>query len=431
MRSLPFFLVLLCALPAAVAQNAMLTVGKQPLAVLPVHGNVHIFCGRIDQNFNGTQDPEDVPPSWWIVDAHTFSIKNSVSLPWQALSFPVRIAIDSVHNIIYLPVADSIFAYDLNTQQAVDTFAIGKFARSVSIDIPSQTLFFCTADPSTVYRYNLATGNLETLFSADTIAFAQTALPIRLRNGDSLLAVLFEGTFGQTDSRLLLLYPDHTRSFAIGGLGNHIAAFGDTLVVTMNGSHQVHLVDLRSETIVKTLATGTDGYNGPRESLLWKNWLITSTYNSDIRIFDLDNGSLKYTLHSGGKPEGIAIVNGKLWVANAFQTDSYTPDSTVAILELPVTTVPLAQNSNGTVPLRWRFDAQATVLHIASRQGTLPVQQLSIFTADGKHLFETHNLMLSESWQSLPLPTDIATTMMYVLVRTEHHRYQFAVPLVR
>ncbi len=434
MRLLSSFVLALLFITVVRAQQPVkVPVGKQPLAIFAVQGKIHVFCGRVDQNFNGEQDAEDTPPSWWILDPSSETVEQNIELPWTALGFPARLAIDSINNKVYLPAGDSILIYDLASQQKTGAIGTGEAIRSVSIDIPSQTLFFCVSGfqtTSTVYMHNLTTGARQSVFATDTIAYLQTALPVRLRNGDSVLVLLFEGTFGQTDSRLVLLFEDHATILPIGGLGNHIAAFGDTVIVTMNGSHQIHLVDLRTESIVQTIATGTDGYNGPRESLLWDHYIVTSTYNSDVRFFDLSSGELRYTLDPQGKPEGFAIANGKLWIANAFIAGSYDPDSTISILPLPTTGIsPSHRETLAPLPVRISFDPATNRVRF-SADVPLHIQQIRINTLEGRTLLLQSDVALFPSGREFTLPPTASTTV-YCSVQMKDRSFTLALPLIR
>ncbi|MBK9247339.1 MAG: hypothetical protein IPM69_04310 [Ignavibacteria bacterium] len=159
-------------------------------------------------------------------------------------------------------------------------------------------------------------------------------------NKDQILVTLNEGGFGSNNSILQLVsnldsIPDNIQ---LGDGGNHIfypANGYDYVFVTVTGSHKVVVVDLLKKKIMQTFTTNTSGYNGPRESVLLGKNLFVTTYNSSILEINSETGTLIATLNSKGKPEGLTVINGKLWVANAFGSGSYTPDSTVAIFESP------------------------------------------------------------------------------------------------
>lgn len=110
------------------------------------------------------------------------------------------------------------------------------------------------------------------------------------------------------------------------------------MYVTVNGSHKVVIVDLRKSEIVKVIPTGTekDDYNGPRECALIGKTLFVTTYNSDVREFNIETGAMTGILDSKGKPEGLAVINGKLWIANAYESKSYSYGNTVAIFDSPL-----------------------------------------------------------------------------------------------
>ena len=44
-------------------------------------------------------------------------------------------------------------------------------------------------------------------------------------------------------------------------------------------------------------------------------------------------------LKPAGKPEGLAIIDGKLWACNAYKKGEYAPDSTIAIFDIGLTSI--------------------------------------------------------------------------------------------
>lgn len=123
----------------------------------------------------------------------------------------------------------------------------------------------------------------------------------------------------------------------LGRGANHIlaSATGGPLAVTMNGNHELVVIDQLNAAVISRITTGTSGFDGPREAIeltgsLGSNYVVT-TYAGDVRFLD-PNGPYRIE-PTGGKAEGIAAVGDVFYVANAFTPD-YGPDSSVVIIGL-------------------------------------------------------------------------------------------------
>jgi hypothetical protein len=53
-----------------------------------------------------------------------------------------------------------------------------------------------------------------------------------------------------------------------------------------------------------------------------------------------------------GKPEGLAIIDGKLWACNAYKKGEYAPDSTIAIFDIGLTSVQEKKDSHISITLK-------------------------------------------------------------------------------
>jgi outer membrane protein assembly factor BamB len=139
----------------------------------------------------------------------------------------------------------------------------------------------------------------------------------------------------------------------------------------MNGSHQVHIVDLNTRRITRTIPTNTSGFNGPRESVLIGNTLYVTTYASDVRMFDITTGAELGRLNPRGKPEGIAVLGNSIVVANAFEANGFNSGKTVVVLN----TVTSVKNS----PLKASISLSPNP---TTDRTTLRVQGVNGFSSD-------------------------------------------------
>ncbi len=344
--------VLFVALTSHSFGQTILKIGQQPLAIIPVGNTVHVFCNGNDMNFNSIYEPDsgDVAASWWVIDTQTRTVIKHREFTDQYLPFPFRVGLDKSKTSFYIPTANRVRAFNTESQMVEDDSAavmpdtLG-LIYAVSLTSDNEMLISCRNGfdkPGTLVGMDKKkiAGTIPTLVNP------QQTVPFRSSIGDLQrigLALLNEGGFGANNSTLQLYGDKDADSVVVnlplGDAGNHIFYNGlgnDTMYITVNGSHSIVVVDLKTRSLVKSIPTLTTGFNGPRESAVIGDKLFVTTYNSDVREFDIATGALVATLNSKGKPEGLTVINGKLWVANAFGSGSYTPDSTIAIFESPL-----------------------------------------------------------------------------------------------
>ncbi|MDQ7054667.1 MAG: T9SS type A sorting domain-containing protein [candidate division KSB1 bacterium] len=88
---------------------------------------------------------------------------------------------------------------------------------------------------------------------------------------------------------------------------------------------------------------GTSGYNGPRQVVVIPGGSgLVSTFNNDVRAFDLNTLKVTKVTPVGQKPEDILVVGNRVFVANGGFT-GFAEDSTIFVFEdrvLPVEASP-------------------------------------------------------------------------------------------
>jgi hypothetical protein len=351
------FLLLFCFCSSSSiihSQYSSIGVGHQPLSIFQQNvDTVHVFCNGIDKNFDGIcqLDSGDVPATWWQFDAYTKALKGISVMERGYFDFPFRNAITKQN--MYCSRTNKIEQYDLSTRQLIDSSI-------VQLDNPSLKITAITAlqndgkeialmysskkdyvSPGEFTIFSLA--NKTVLFSTYIGINPQHILAFP-ESQTLMCAILCEGTFGSNDSKIFFVLKPNSNnpnisidSIDIGDTGNYLAESNGILLAVMNGSHEITAINLEDRTLIGKFPVGTSGYNGPREAVIDPSGIVfVSTYNSDIRKGLLSNGTLEGILDPKGKPEGIALINGALWVANAYKSGSYDYDSTITIMEQPV-----------------------------------------------------------------------------------------------
>ncbi len=323
--------------------SQLLTVPRQPVTIIPLGNRLHVLSNRVDANFNGQQDAGDSAAAWAVFDLATLQPLQLVRFAWESVNVQ-RVGIDPTTQTLFVSRAGRISSYNMQTLQLLrDTVA--PFSASAVSYVPLlQTLILSRrpnfTDPGSVLAYNTLL-NAPALTAQAGVNVQQTIAYTSSR-GEVGVAVLNEGNFGRPTStvQLLLLNPltqqvQSMTSLNVGDTGNHLFQRGDSIFVTANGSHQVHIIDLNSKQIVRTIATGTSGFNGPRESVADGDILYVTTFSNDVRRFRISTGApITPLLLPQGRPEGLALANNRLFVANAFQSGSFTSATSVAVFDL-------------------------------------------------------------------------------------------------
>ncbi len=349
----------------------------QPVVCLPILGSALVVLNnRVDVNFNGTQDPGDSPASIQIFGVVSSSVQGpgqntlgatiaSLQLEWASVNMQ-RSFFDILNGRLFLPIGDQVSMLTITPalptvptlvrttlatisqllQATQNTISITAGSVSaMSFFSPTNSLFATIRGNGTsaVIEYNLTNNQVVNSYAGGV--FAQQTIPFETAQNKRGLLLLNEGNFGSSNATLFLygLGANATRTptiIPIGGTGNHLLRAGDSVFVTMNGSHEVHVFDLQQERIVRTIPVGTTGFNGPRESVLSGTTLYVSTFSNDVRRFDIRTGrELSPRFAPGGRPEGMALLNGQLYVTNAFQAGTFTSASSIAQFDLPFVSV--------------------------------------------------------------------------------------------
>ncbi|MBI3258592.1 MAG: T9SS type A sorting domain-containing protein [Ignavibacteriae bacterium] len=431
------FVLIVVGFTSILSAQSTITVGKQPLAIIPVENTVHVFCNGDDMNFNNIYEPDsgDVAASWWILDAQTQTVLKHREFTDQYLPFPFRAGIG--YDTLYVGAGNHVSTFNINTQEMIQDKAIivpdsvGTIhAVSVQIEGDEHTavaVMSCIKDYLTP-GYIIAAANGFTYILPPTKIGPQQVVNYTNPNDSSdNAAILCEGSFGVENSFLQLNNGFTSTDILLGNGGNHIFYQGkdhDSMYVTVNGSHKVVIVDLKTQAIVKTISTGTTEYNGPRESVIIGKTLFVTTYNSDVREFNIETGAMTGILESKGKPEGLTVINGKLWVANAFIEKSYTVGNTIAVFDSPLAVEEyFTENKNIVFPNPARTSTSISTTF--NGQVNIPVQ-IEVYSVSGAKLFSTTTFTGNngEVNYSLPIQGNNLTSGTYFVRLSAANRVQ-------
>lgn len=372
-----------------------------PASVHAVGDIVHIFCAQTDLDYDGVLEEQEQPASWLQVDRTSLQVLRRYDFPWADVQ-AFRLGIAAETNRAYVVVNGKVEEFKLDDQssQGIVYSAMGTYSVSTT---PSGTALYVAHRPSFTdpgYVVRKVPG------SDDSSTFAagpnpQQAVRFRTSAGTAGIIILSEGVFGQESGSIDLWETinnsDERITLNVGDTPNHITVHGDSAYVTANGSHWVAVIDLATRKVVDTLLVGTEGFNGPRESVVANGKLLVSTYAGDVRVIDLASRSMMRTIPIGAKPEGLCVAGEDLWVTRAYN-DDYSPAKDVAVYrvidatsvhaDLGTPVVPRAIVATGTSvrlpfvagsPLTMRtLDGRTSTIHtVDSGHCTIDVSTLS------------------------------------------------------
>ncbi|MCS6989406.1 MAG: hypothetical protein NZM06_07805, partial [Chloroherpetonaceae bacterium] len=157
--------------------------------------------------------------------------------------------------------------------------------------------------------------------------------------------VLNEGLFQRNNSTLTYYEIDSNRAFTdfferqtgrrLGDTGNDIAQYGGKIYIVVNVSSTIEVLDAATFAPIKTILF----FNGaqprqPRHIAFHGRNAFVSCYDGTIAVIDTASLSIARNIQVGSYPEGVAIQNGKLYVANSGGLNFPNYDSTVSIIDL-------------------------------------------------------------------------------------------------
>lgn len=349
-----------------ILERLNITVGKNPADIFYLDNEyVHIFCKGFDANFNGEYDKAegDEMPSWWrlSIEIPTGSINNInaekvMDFEFGAFPFayPINIGLDKKNEIFYIPTKDKILSYHYGNKLGNDA---GK-----SIDVNALSAYWdgyhiIAAEPSSdgnSYVGIYSPGNNSPLMKIEAEKNIAEAIDFDLPNGKKGLCIANIGDFAMNGTSTIQYgefshkEEPYLNSYPVGDDIHDLEMRDNLIGMTLNGSHTVKLLNI-NEGIenIKTLHTGTYGWDGPRDLFFDSNDnLFFTTYAGDFRIINLENNVLTDIIELDAKPEDI--LTSEKWIDNNsypaimvtnFLNHDYSPNNTFTILNMNFSSV--------------------------------------------------------------------------------------------
>ena len=120
---------------------------------------------------------------------------------------------------------------------------------------------------------------------------------------------------------------------SLGATPNDGIAYGSKIYLVVDGENRIEVLDaatLKATTPISTIALlgETEGVS-PRHILALDGRLYVSTFGGVVAAIDTTDYSLAAKYKVGAYPEGMAVSEGKLWVANSSYGDGQQPSLSI------------------------------------------------------------------------------------------------------
>lgn len=208
-----------------------------------------------------------------------------------------------------------------------------------------------------------------------------------LKNG---MLVLCEGLFQQNNASLswvnTLTDEVNTDFFTVqnnrmmGDTGNDMKLYGGKIYIVVNNSNTIEVLSKSNGKSIKQISM-VDGVVGkqPRSIAFYGSNAYITCYDGFVDVLDTASLTITQRIQVGANPEGLAISNGKLFVANSGGLNSIV-DSTVSVIDL-ATYSEITKITVGKNPGSVKLDAQGDVYVIArGNYGTIPSRMVKLNT---------------------------------------------------
>jgi YVTN family beta-propeller protein len=157
--------------------------------------------------------------------------------------------------------------------------------------------------------------------------------------------IVNEGTFGRGNASLSYydlesFRPYNDVFFAVnnrflGDVANQMVVQGERGYIVVNNSDKIEVIDLNSNLSVGTINVGAG--KSPRQMAFVNDslGLVTALYDNSVLLVDTRAFAISGRIPVGDNPEGIAVANGKAYVANS----GFGSGRTMSVIDLASHTV--------------------------------------------------------------------------------------------
>jgi len=311
--------------------------GYQPLDIFKSNDNFYVLNLGIDFNFDGNLDGMvgDQKPSinqFDLKDPDYLFANNENRINFDfSINFPLNTNISSDGDIA-LPSGNSVQFYNVIGNEVNESFDAGMYVstafRVLDYLVLGQRDYAENKSYIRIIKGDFI--DVKTEVGANVI----DCIVYQNASGFGVVSVS-EGNFGEPDAKINIIKLStlgigENTAIDAGTGGNSIVANADQTkaAIVMNGSHEVHILNLLTGEIDLTFSTGTTGFGGPRDAKFSGDRLYVTTYSNQIIMFDANTGDKLSSIMIDGNTEGLAISDNFLLVTNN-QYSNYQPSNRI------------------------------------------------------------------------------------------------------
>ncbi len=182
---------------------------------------------------------------------------------------------------------------------------------------------------------------------------------------------------------------------SLGDTGNDMQRYGGKIYVVVNVSSTIEVMNATDFKPIQQIEMQANGQPKQPRSLAFSNGKVYVTcYDGFVDVIDTISLTVTQRIPVGANPEGIAVSNGKLFVANSGGLNFPNVDSTVSVIDLTlnaeVARVTVGMNPGGV------FAANNGEIYVIARgnYGTVP-SRLKRLNANTNQLEGSYNFDIS------------------------------------
>lgn len=188
------------------------------------------------------------------------------------------------------------------------------------------------------------------------------------------MMVLCEGLYQQNNSELSFVNFNTNQSIngfflqtsdrQLGDTGNDMKRYGGKVYVVMNGSSTVEVISGVTGITIKQISMTNNGIaKQPRSVAFYQDKILVSCFDGYVDVIDTTSLEVEQRILVGNNPEGLAVSNDKLFVANSGGLNFPNYDSTVSVVNLSTFTEEL-KITVGKNPVGVEVDDQGDIFVI-------------------------------------------------------------------
>lgn len=162
---------------------------------------------------------------------------------------------------------------------------------------------------------------------------------------DNGMLVLCEGLFQQNNSSISWVRDDNSlidnqfflnnTGRSLGDTGNDMIRYGNKIYIVVNVSSTIEVLSAIDFSPIKQISMLAGSVaKQPRVACSHNGKIYISCFDGFVDVMDTSSLTITQRIAVGPNPEGVAVANNKLYVANSGGLNSQNMDSTVSVIDL-------------------------------------------------------------------------------------------------